>query len=140
MRSTLLQISSRFLGPLLLALSLFVLYRGHNLPGGGFIGGLIAASAVFLVGLAHDWGRAGRWLRVRPEILLSTGLAIALCSAFIGPAGGDTLMSGQWFPAFSLPGLGKVHLGSPLLFDLGVYLCVVGFCTKTVFAMGEQND
>jgi multicomponent Na+:H+ antiporter subunit A len=136
-QSSLLQIASRFLAPVLGILSLIILYRGHNLPGGGFIGGLVAASAVLLLLLASGLDEARRRLRFDPHYLLGVGLAIAAGSGVFGLATGEPFLTGLWLPAFELPGLGTVHLGTPLLFDVGVYLTVVGFTLTATFALAE---
>ncbi|MEM8867328.1 MAG: MnhB domain-containing protein [Verrucomicrobiota bacterium] len=137
--------SSRILFPCLLVLSLIVLYRGHNLPGGGFIGGLVAATAFILMGVGHSMTRAREMLRVEPVALMGFGLAIALTSGLPGMfLQGAPFMTGEWLPDFKLPLLGKVHLGTPLVFDIGVYLVVIGFTLHTTFSLAQlaasRND
>jgi multisubunit Na+/H+ antiporter MnhB subunit len=126
MKSLLLHIAARALSWPFLALSVWILYRGHNLPGGGFIGGLIAASGFIL----HDLSGHGRPRRgfcsTSPFVFLVTGLGLAVASALPGMAGGS-FMQGVWLPGFELPLLGGVHLGTPLVFDIGVYFTVIGF-------------
>ena len=129
--------ASRLLFPLLLVLSLVVLYRGHNLPGGGFIGGLIAATAFILIGVGESMDRARATLRVEPVVLMAWGLASAVISGLPGVFAGQAFMTGVWLPGFSLPLLGKVHLGTPLVFDVGVYLVVIGFVLHTTFSLAE---
>lgn len=137
MNNFILAQAARILFPSLLVLSVVVLYRGHNLPGGGFIGGLLAASAYIFVGIGHSMGHAKRVLRVNPVVLMAWGLAIAVISGLPGLLQGAPFMTGQWLPGFSLPILGKVHLGTPLVFDLGVYLVVIGFTLHTTFSLAE---
>lgn len=129
--------ASRLLFPVLLVLSLIVLYRGHNLPGGGFIGGLLAASAFILVGLGDTMERAKAKLRVEPVKLMALGLFVAIGSGLPGLIGGAAFMTGQWLPGFSLPLIGKVHLGTPLVFDIGVYMVVIGFALHTTFSLAK---
>jgi len=140
MTSTLLIISSRYITPLLLLLSLVVLYRGHNLPGGGFIGGLIAASAVLLLAISVGWHKTERRLPIQPMWLMVWGLAIAMGSGLFGLAAGGMFMQGVWLPFFELPILGKVKLGTPLLFDVGVYLVVIGFTLKCAHALATEKE
>lgn len=135
MNHFLLSRASRLLFPALLLLSLVVFYRGHNLPGGGFIGGLLAASAYLLVGFGAGMQEARRLLRVRPVVLMGLGLVIAVASGLPSLFQGEVFLTGQWLPTFELPGLGAVHLGTPLLFDLGVFLTVIGFCLHTAFSL-----
>jgi len=125
--------ASRILFPTLLVLSLIVLYRGHNLPGGGFIGGLMAATAFILMGISRSMEQAKRALRIDPVVLMAVGLLVALVSGLPGAP----FMTGQWLPGFSLPLIGKVHLGTPLVFDVGVYLVVIGFTLHTTFSLAQ---
>lgn len=132
--------SARILFPALIVLSLIVLYRGHNLPGGGFIGGLMAATAYILVGLGSTMQAAKTKLRVDPVTLLGVGLAVAIISGLPGMLGGGPFLSGMWLPTLYLPVLGAVHLGTPLVFDVGVYLVVIGFTLHTTFHLAELAD
>lgn len=126
MNSFLFQTAARLLFWPLILLSLILLYRGHNNPGGGFIGGLVGASALLLLVFAEQRDHLRRTLDGIPVKLLGWGLLIAICSGLPGwPS--STFLQGLWLPAVTLPGLGLVHLGTPLLFDLGVYLTVSGF-------------
>ena len=126
MSSTLLHIAARVLSWPFLVLSLWILYRGHNLPGGGFIGGLMAATGFVLHDLSGHGRPTGGFFSTRPSTFLTIGLGTALASALPGLLGG-TFMKGLWLPAFELPLLGKVLIGTPLVFDIGVYLTVIGF-------------
>jgi len=137
MNNFILAQAARILFPSLLVLSLIVLYRGHNLPGVGFIGGLLAAIAFIVVGIGHSMPYAKRVLRVDPVVLMAWGLATAVISGLPGLLWGDPFMTGQWLPGFTLPLLGKVHLGTPLVFDIGVYLVVIGFTLHTTFSLAE---
>ncbi|MEM1223446.1 MAG: MnhB domain-containing protein [Verrucomicrobiota bacterium] len=132
-------IATRYTAPLLLIISLILLYRGHNYPGGGFIGGLIAASAILLYALAHDWKTACSKMPLEPLMLMLLGLALALGSGILSLFSGDVFMTGLWLPFFELPLLGKIKLGTPLLFDVGVYLTVVGFTVKCAEALGTAD-
>lgn len=139
MKYFILNQASRLLFPLLFILSLVVLYRGHNVPGGGFIGGLLAATAFILVGLGDSMDRAKRLLRVEPVGLMGIGLAFTLLSAVPAILTSSAFMEGKWLPNFTLPFLGTVHLGSPLIFDVGVFLVVVGFALHTTFSLAEMS-
>lgn len=139
MKYFILGYAGRILFPLLIVLSLIVLYRGHNLPGGGFIGGLMAATAYILIGIGSTMTQAKASLRIDPVMLLAIGLAIAVLSGFPGMLGGDAFLTGRWLPDFTLPLLGKVHLGTPLVFDVGVYLTVIGFTLHTTFSLAELS-
>lgn len=131
---------SRLLFPMLLALSLVVFYRGHNLPGGGFIGGLVAAASFILLGFGTSMEDARRALRCSPVVLMGGGLLIALAAGLWGPLVGKPFLTGVWMPTFHLPLLGAVHLGTPLLFDLGVFMTVIGFTLQTTFSLAALGD
>jgi len=139
MNSQILNSAARILLLPLLLLSLWALYRGHNLPGGGFIGGLLAGAAFALNTLAVGVEEAQRRLRVRPVTLIATGLLIAGGSAFLPFLAGAPFFTGLWLPAFELPLLGAVHLGTPLIFDIGVFVTVVGFTLAVVFELEELD-
>jgi multicomponent Na+:H+ antiporter subunit B len=123
--------------PLLLLFSVFLLLRGHNEPGGGFSGGLVAGAAFVLYGLASGVARARRVLGVPPRILIGAGLLVAVASGALALLGGRPLMTGLWTQVV-LPGLGQLHLGTPMVFDLGVYLVVVGVTLSIILNLAEE--
>ena len=140
MHSTILSLSTRYLAPLLIGLSLIVLYRGHNMPGGGFIGGLIAASAVLLRSLAIKWDAAKKTIPLPPTVLMSVGLMLAMASGLPALIDGDSFLTSRWLPTFTVPLLGDIKLGTPLLFDVGVYFTVIGFTLKCAIALATESD
>lgn len=135
-RSLLLETALRVLLPLMLLYSVLLLLRGHDKPGGGFVGGLVAAAAIALHALTHGADRTRIALRVRPGTLLAAGLGVALGSGLLALALGLPFQTGLWIPA-AVPGLGK--LGTPLLFDCGVYLSVVGTVLVILFALADEE-
>ena len=139
MNSTLLQIAARFLSWPLVIVSLWLLYRGHNLPGGGFIGGLLAASAFVLYDLTGG-GRPARGLfSAAPSVFLASGLGTAVLSALPGLFAGN-FMKGLWLPAVEVPVAGKILLGTPFLFDVGVYLTVIGFILLLADTLADDSS
>jgi multicomponent Na+:H+ antiporter subunit B len=135
--SLILSTATRFLLPLLLLFSLFVLLRGHNEPGGGFIGGLIAAAAFSLHAIASDVRTARRTLRLDPRALVPIGLIIALVSGIIALAFDRPFMAGLWVTLY-IPWLEELHVGTPLLFDAGVYVVVLGVTLTIIFSLAEE--
>ena len=128
--SLVLRTATRLLLAQLLVTALFMLWRGHNEPGGGFIGGLFAASALTLYLLAFRRAATERLLRVTPRLALPVGLAVAVASGLVGVAlAGAPFLTGQWIT------IGGFKLGTPLLFDVGVFLVVVGFALTIVLAL-----
>ena len=137
MTSLILSTAARYLLPLLLLFSLFILIRGHNEPGGGFIGGLIAAAAFSLNVIAFDARSTRRTLRVDPRMLIPAGLSIALVSGIVSLFYGEPFMTGKWFSVF-IPGLEKLDIGTPLVFDCGVYLLVLGVVLTMILTLAEE--
>lgn len=137
MKSIILNTTNRAIMGILLVFSVFLLLRGHNLPGGGFSGGLVAASAFALHALACGVPSARRMLFFDPRTLIGIGLAIALLSG--APALLDHLpyLTGLWDQT-PLPVIGK--LGTPLVFDAGVYFVVLGVVLLMVFALAGEED
>jgi multicomponent Na+:H+ antiporter subunit B len=135
-RSLILATAVQLLLPLLLLVSLYLLFRGHNDPGGGFVGGLAAAAGFALYALASGVAAARRLLHLHPRMLIAAGLLTALGSGLAGPAAGLPFMTGLW-SVVKLPVFGK--LGTPLLFDAGVYLVVVGVMTHIIFSLMEEE-
>ena len=136
MISLILSTAIRLLLPLLLIFSVFLLLRGHNEPGGGFVGGLVAAAAIVLHALAEGVDKARALVRIEPRLLVGTGLAVSLVSAMIPMALGKPMLTGLWLP-WHVPLLG--HAGTPILFDMGVYLLVAGMALMIVFALMEEG-
>ena len=132
MNSLILQYGARSLHPILLIISLLVLYRGHNSPGGGFIGGLLAASAYVLYGVAFNLQKARARLRVEPVLLVTIGLSLSLLSGTLGMIRDQAFLAGQWTTVLS------IKLGTPLLFDVGVYLVVIGILLTILFSLMEE--
>lgn len=136
MISLILQTATRYLVPLLLLFSLFLLEVGHNEPGGGFVGGLVAAAALSLFAIAYDVKTARNILPIHPIQLIGLGLLLAAVSGLFGLADGQEFLKGIWIPDESaLP-----HLGTPSLFDLGVYFVVIGITILIVFTLMEQEE
>ncbi|MBP7243280.1 MnhB domain-containing protein, partial [Amaricoccus sp.] len=96
MNSLILSTATRVLFPALLALSVFIFWRGHNEPGGGFIGGLLAASAFALLEKAEGVARARRALCFPPQALAAVGLGCALLSGLWGGLAYDQFLKGVW--------------------------------------------
>jgi multicomponent Na+:H+ antiporter subunit B len=135
MYSLILSTAMRFLMPLMLLFSWFVLLRGHNEPGGGFVGGLVAAAAFALHAIAGDPAQTRRLLHTDPRRLIAIGLLVAAGSGLPSLLLGSPFMTGLWWPD-PLPAIGKV--GTPFLFDVGVYLVVFGVSMTILMALWEE--
>ena len=137
MRTTIiLKTASNYLLPVLLVFSIFILLRGHYLPGGGFVGGLIASIAFILHSFANGLNKTKKLLIVHPGFLLPIGLAISFLSGLAPVALFDLpFMTGLWSHD-TVAILGSV--GSALFFDIGVYLVVNGVTLTIIFTISES--
>ncbi len=118
--------------------SLYLLFAGHNRPGGGFAGGLVAGVAIALAWATEGEAGTRRLVAVRSTVLLGAGLAVALVTGFAGLVwGGAFLESAVW--DLSLPLFGDVKLVSAIGFDIGVYLVVVGVATGLIRSLGAGS-
>lgn len=124
-----------YLLPLLLLFSVFLLLHGHNLPGGGFVGGLVASAAVALYAIACGTDEARRILRVNPRTLIALGLLSAGGSGLIACFEGAPFLTSRWT---TVPIPVEGDLGTPLLFDAGVYLVVAGAALTIIFSLAED--
>ncbi len=116
--------------------SVFLLLRGHYLPGGGFVGGLVASIAFVLHAFAYDMQSSRRLLRVHPGFLIPAGLALAALSGIFPMVYSDLpFMTGVWYPE-SVPVIGSI--GTALFFDIGVYLVVVGSVLTIIMTLSES--
>ena len=139
MNSVILNAATRLLVALMLLFSIYMLLRGHNEPGGGFIGGLIAAIGFALYAIAHGTAAARRALRIDPRAIAVGGLGISVLAGMSSLPAGDPLFTGQWWFLGAEDGGKGLPVGSVLLFDIGVYLAVVGAVLTLVLALEEET-
>jgi multisubunit Na+/H+ antiporter MnhB subunit len=139
MKSLILSTATRFLMPLILVLADFVFWRGHNEPGGGFVGGLLAATAFALLEKSEGLAVARRALRFRPQSIAATGLGFALISGVWGGLTYGYFLKGVWPLLTVAPdgSKGGLPFGSIFLFDLGVFLVVLGAVCGILFTLEE---
>jgi multicomponent Na+:H+ antiporter subunit B len=135
MTSSILQTAARFLMPLLLLFAIFLLFRGHNQPGGGFVGGLVVAASFVLYSIAFGVDAARRALLVSPSMLLGVGLLFALVSGLPAVVAGKAFMTALWTTI--AVGSTVLDVGTPLVFDIGVFLAVIGVVLTIVFTLAE---
>lgn len=133
--NSILPAAARLIVPAQCVFSVYLLLRGHNLPGGGFIGGLVLASALVLRSMANV-ERAPKW---DPTVLAGWGLLTAVFAALVPVALGMPLFTGLWGGEVWLPVLGKLKLGTPLLFDVGVFMVVTGVGAKMLLVLLAQR-
>lgn len=138
MKSLILSTATRLIVAILLLFSVFMLLRGHNEPGGGFIGGLIGATGFVMYAIAIGTDAARVALRVAPEHLAIAGLGIAGLAGLMAALFGDVLFTGQWLFIGASEGDKGLPLSSVLVFDIGVYMVVMGGILTLVFALEEE--
>jgi len=139
MSSVILHTFARLLVPLMLLFSLFLLVRGHNEPGGGFLGGLVAAAAIALLAMAESPEVARRALRLAPTSIALIGLGVAMFAGLSAAAVGAPFLTGLWAFLGADDGGNGLPLGTPLLFDVGVYLVVLGAVSAVLLALEEED-
>jgi multicomponent Na+:H+ antiporter subunit B len=137
MKSLILQTATRSLVAVLLLFSIFLLLRGHDEPGGGFIGGLVGAAAFALYAIAFDVPAARRMLGIRPQMMIAIGLAMAGSAGVISLLAAEPYLRHLWYH-IEVPGFGEIHLGTFLLFDIGVFLVVIGVTLLIVLTLAEE--
>jgi len=120
MNSVIFRVGSTVVLPFALALSLYLLWRGHNEPGGGFIGGLIAAAGYVCYALPRGYTALRQVLPIDSLQLLALGFGAALVSGFAGLTANAPYLTHAWTE------IGGLALGTTVLFDIGVYLTVLG--------------
>jgi multicomponent Na+:H+ antiporter subunit B len=138
-RIVILEVAAGPLYLLILAASVWVLLRGHNEPGGGFIGGLIAVSASILWAVARGSDAARRRLPLRDPLRLATvGVLLAGLSGLPAVLLDDAYLTHLWT---TLPlGVTELKVSTVLVFDLGVYLCVWGALAGYALALLSLDD
>ncbi|MEQ1901332.1 MAG: MnhB domain-containing protein [Devosia sp.] len=126
----------RTMAPLLCCLmalfSLFILLRGHNDPGGGFIGGLIAAAAIAIYAMAFSVHHAREVLRLHPLAYAGVGVLAGGVAGLASLISGAPFLTGIWLPGY--------HFGTPGLFDIGVYLAVFGTLAEVTLALEDRGN
>ncbi|MBN16350.1 Na+/H+ antiporter subunit B [Pelagibacterium nitratireducens] len=142
MNTVIFKTAAPVLTALMLVFSIFVLLRGHNEPGGGFIGGLIGASGLAIYGIAAGVDACRRALRVHPIVLAGLGVVLAAIAGFISLAAEVPFLTGLWW-IFEFEGT-EIALSTPLIFDIGVYAVVVGAVGTIALSLegeeGEEED
>ena len=138
MNSVILQIASGYVRTLLVIFSVIMLIRGHNLPGGGFIGGLLAGLSLAYKGFAFTPSLVEKQMKIRPEYLMVSGLLLVFASLLPGLFLEGTLMQGIWF-TIPFPFTEGYKFGTPFLFDIGVYFVVIGVTVLFLLSLTEKK-
>ncbi|EOT30605.1 Na(+)/H(+) antiporter subunit B [Enterococcus saccharolyticus] len=133
-----LQVAIRIISLIMFTFSFYLFLAGHNNPGGGFIGGLMTAIAILVLYLAFDMKTVKQAIRIDFPKLIGIGLLLAVCTGTLSVIFGYPFLT-QFFDYFQLPVFGEIELTTALLFDLGVYLVVVGVALTIILAIAEDE-
>jgi len=126
-----------YIAALMVLFSVFVLLRGHNQPGGGFIGGLIGASGIAIYGIAFGVSGVRQALYFHPNALAGFGLLLSAVSGVVAVFAGRPLLTGLWwFP--KVQGV-ELPLSTVLVFDIGVYFVVLGSLAAIALSLEESD-
>lgn len=137
MGSLILRVATRLLVGLILVFAVYLLLRGHNAPGGGFAGALVAGTGFALVAISEGPSILRKAIRIEPERIAMGGLLIAILSGIAGWLTGKPFLTGLWWVASS-GGSKTLALGTPLFFDVGVFLAVLGTLLTLILALEEN--
>lgn len=135
MRSLIFLTATTYLLPLLLLLSVYLMLHGHDSPGGGFVGGLVASAAFALFSISHGVEESRKMVRIDPRTLIGIGLLIAALSGCLSLLSHKPFLTGLWT---TLDPALEWKIGTPLLFDLGVYFAVIGATLTIIFSLAED--
>ena len=135
MPSVIFTTMARILFWVMLAASLLIMLRGHDQPGGGFVGGLVAAMAIGLVALAEGAATARARLPLHPISIAGLGVLFAIIGGLPGLFSAGTFLDHQWVVLLG----GDLKLGTTLIFDFGVYLVVLGGVVALILRLYEVD-
>ncbi len=134
-----MQTLTRLLFPLMLMVAVFIFIRGHNLPGGGFIAGLIAAIALIVQYLSNGIARTTERLKVDMHWVIGLGLFLATATGLFSMLLDYPFLTTA-FTYLTWPVVGKFEVASAIVFDLGVFLVVVGATVMSLVQLGKLSD
>ena len=138
MSSLILRTANQFIVPVTLLFAAYMALKGHNLPGGGFIGGLIAAVSLVLYRMSHGRAAMARIMPIHPRVIVAVGLAIAALTSILPLLWGKPLL---YSVVIDIPlpySADDLHIPSAFFFDLGVLLVVVGIAVGMIVRLGEE--
>ena len=133
-----LQFTSKIVFFMIFFFAVHIFFAGHYTPGGGFVGGLLMASAIVLLVIAYDLKTVQKILPLNYMYVTATGLILALGTAAFPMFNNDPFFT-HYFDYFTLPLIGKTSLHTAALFDLGVFLVVVGVTMTIIQTIGEDE-
>ncbi len=137
--SVFLQFIAKLMMPVLIMFSLFLLLRGHNEPGGGFVGGLVGSGSIVLMVMAYGPDEVRRRLHIDFLRAMLYGIFLAVIAGVIGLISGGAFLQSSWRDVV-IQSIGQLDFGTPMLFDIGVYIAVFGVTVSIVMNMAEEGE
>ncbi|MGD8292775.1 MAG: Na+/H+ antiporter subunit B [Desulfobacterales bacterium] len=137
MPSLILKTATRLLVGLILTFSVYLLMRGHNAPGGGFAAALVAGTGFALFAIAEGPAVVRGAIRIAPQMIVMSGLSLALVSGLVALVMGRPFFTGIWWTLKSRQAT-ALAIGTPLVFDIGVFLAVLGTILTLILALEEN--
>jgi multicomponent Na+:H+ antiporter subunit B len=135
MKTLILSTLLKVITPLFIGIAIYMFFRGHDRPGGGFIAGLIVSIPFMLHSMVFGCERTKKVFKLKPRLLAIIGLFLALISGMFSLFKGNPFMTPIWINE-KLPLIGKV--GTPIFFDLGVLFVVLGMVLQITFLLTEE--
>ena len=137
MHSLILKVATRLLVGLILVFAVYLLFRGHNAPGGGFVAALVAGTGFALAAVSEGPAVVRRAIRIDPERIAMYGLGLAILCGLVGWLAGRPFLTGLWWIVMTDQSKG-LAIGTPLFFDIGVFLTVLGALLTLILALEEN--
>jgi multisubunit Na+/H+ antiporter MnhB subunit len=137
MHSLILKVATRLLVGLILVFAVYLLFRGHNAPGGGFVAALVAGTGFALAAISEGPAVVRSAIRIDPERIVMVGLGLAILCGLVGWLAGRPFLTGLWWIVTTDHSKG-LAIGTPLFFDIGVFLTVLGTLLTLILALEEN--
>jgi multisubunit Na+/H+ antiporter MnhB subunit len=137
MHSLILKVATRLLVGLILVFAVYLLFRGHNAPGGGFVAALVAGTGFALAAISEGPTVVRSAIRIDPERIAMSGLGLAILCGLVGWLAGRPFLTGLWWIVTTDHSKG-LAIGTPLFFDIGVFLTVLGTLLTLILALEEN--
>jgi multisubunit Na+/H+ antiporter MnhB subunit len=125
MKNIVLEKTARLFMIIMTGFALFILLRGHHRPGGGFIAGIIASAGFLFYAIVFGSDKLMEILKINPRYIMGIGLIISLSASFLPTLQGLPSLTGVWHK-INLFNVIDFEIGTPLLFDTGVFILVIG--------------
>lgn len=137
MHSLILKVATRLLVGLILVFAVYLLFRGHNAPGGGFVAALVAGTGFALAAISEGPTVVRSAIRIDPERITMYGLGLAILCGLVGWLAGRPFLTGLWW-IVTTDHSKALAIGTPLFFDIGVFLTVLGTLLTLILALEEN--